>query len=69
MRKLISLVGIVLVGLAGLNALIEANRECGCRPACWCKKPVLSHFRWVLPFEHDAVSPEWKSRMVAGDRI
>ena len=26
--------------------------ECGCDAACWCKKPVLSTFRWVFPFGH-----------------
>ena len=26
--------------------------ECGCAPGCWCKKPVLSTFRWVFPFGH-----------------
>jgi hypothetical protein len=26
--------------------------ECGCDPACWCKKPVLSTFRWVFPYGH-----------------
>jgi len=25
---------------------------CGCRPDCWCKKPVLSTFRWVFPAVH-----------------
>jgi hypothetical protein len=26
--------------------------ECGCAPSCWCKRPVLSTFRWVFPFRH-----------------
>jgi hypothetical protein len=26
--------------------------ECGCGPGCWCKRPVLSTFRWVFPFGH-----------------
>ena len=26
--------------------------RCGCHPDCWCKKPVLSTFRWVFPFGH-----------------
>ena len=25
---------------------------CECRPDCWCKKPVLSTFRWVFPAGH-----------------
>jgi hypothetical protein len=23
--------------------------ECGCKPECWCKRPGLSLFRWVMP--------------------
>jgi hypothetical protein len=26
--------------------------ECGCDPTCWCKRPVLSTFRWVFPYGH-----------------
>ncbi len=25
---------------------------CGCAPTCWCKRPVLSTFRWVFPLGH-----------------
>jgi hypothetical protein len=28
--------------------------RCGCDATCWCKKPVLSTFRWVFPFGHKA---------------
>jgi len=26
--------------------------ECGCAPDCWCKRPVLSLFRWAFPYGH-----------------
>ena len=26
--------------------------HCGCAPECWCKKPVLGFFRWVIPWGH-----------------
>jgi hypothetical protein len=26
--------------------------RCQCRSDCWCKKPVLSSVRWVLPVGH-----------------
>ncbi len=26
--------------------------ECDCGPSCWCKRPVLSTFRWVFPYFH-----------------
>jgi len=35
--------------------------ECGCAPNCWCKKPVLSTFRWAFPFGHQGrqQTPGW----------
>ena len=62
MKKLLVLAGLVL-GLAAINARIDASRECGCQPDCWCKQPGLRRFRWVLPFSHKAVSPGWKRQM------
>ena len=32
--------------------------QCDCPQTCWCKKPVLSTFRWVAPFAHQM--PELK---------
>jgi hypothetical protein len=26
--------------------------ECGCKSDCWCKRPGLSFFRWVIPPRH-----------------
>jgi len=26
--------------------------RCGCAPDCWCQRPVLSTFRWALPYGH-----------------
>lgn len=26
--------------------------QCDCVPGCWCKRPILSTFRWVMPFGH-----------------
>lgn len=62
MKKLMILAGLVL-GLAAVNAAIDSMKECGCQPEFWCKQPGLRHFRWVLPFSHNAVSPQWKQRM------
>jgi len=33
---------------------------CGCRPDCWCKKPVLSTFRWAIP----AGRPQRRGRLL-----
>lgn len=37
--------------------------ECGCSDACWCKRPVLSTFRWVAPFGHVGCPAETKRAM------
>ena len=51
MKRLLLLVGLV-IGLAAINARIDATRECSCEPECWCQKPGLRHFRWMLPIGH-----------------
>ena len=56
MKKLLLLAGLLL-GLAAINARIDATRECGCQSGCWCKQAGLRHFRWILPFSHRAVFP------------
>jgi hypothetical protein len=33
-------------------------RQCGCSPDCWCKRPGLSLFRWVVPVGHRSVDSE-----------
>ena len=58
-RSLLLLAGFLL-GAALVNARIDATRECGCAPDCWCKQPGLRHFRWVLPAGHKGVPPGWK---------
>ena len=33
-------------------------RQCDCSPDCWCKKPALSLFRWVVPVGHRPIEVE-----------
>ena len=40
--------------------------SCGCRPDCWCKKPILSTFRWVFPYGHRLYSAEGKAALDSG---
>jgi len=47
-----------LVEIAGLH-------RCGCAGDCWCKRPVLSTFRWVFPYGHRAVDPREKETLAA----
>lgn len=51
MRKMFKL-ALTLGFLAGVNALVEANRECQCEDDCWCKQPGLRQFRWLIPMGH-----------------
>ena len=37
----------VIAGVEGMGAV-----RCGCAADCWCKRPILSTFRWVLPWGH-----------------
>jgi hypothetical protein len=43
--------------------------ECGCAEDCWCKRPVLSLFRWVFPDGHrgrPACGPPQAANAVSG---
>jgi hypothetical protein len=48
----------VAVALYLLTALVGKLLEaagvsrCGCSEDCWCRRPGLSVFRWVFPFNH-----------------
>ena len=37
--------------------------QCGCRPDCWCRRPLLSTFRWVFPFRHHFWTEEEKQAL------
>ena len=54
MRKLLLFAGL-LFGLAAVNAKIDSARQCSCQPECWCQKPGLRHFHWVVPIGHKDV--------------
>ena len=48
-RALMSLAAVYLL-FAVIGRFVEGMGavECGCADDCWCKRPVLSTFRWVL---------------------
>ncbi len=52
-RALVSLAGVYLL-FAVIGRFVEGMGavECGCADDCWCKRPVLSTFRWVFPWGH-----------------
>jgi hypothetical protein len=56
-RALVSLAGVYLL-FAVIGRFVEGMGavECGCADDCWCKRPVLSTFRWVFPWGHRGAS-------------
>jgi len=42
----------LLLALATRVAEGLGARKCGCAQDCWCRRPLLSAFRWVLPWPH-----------------
>jgi hypothetical protein len=53
----------VLLFLAVATRVAEAAglRRCGCAPDCWCRRPGLDLFRWVIPVGHSSVDPDEKA--------
>ena len=61
-RVLIPLLSLyLLAALIGRVSEKQGKSVCGCRSDCWCKKPVLSVFRWVFPFGHSGASADEKA--------
>ena len=50
-RAVRSVVGLYLL-FAVIGRFVEGMGavRCGCSEDCWCKRPVLSTFRWVFPW-------------------
>jgi hypothetical protein len=53
----------LLAALIGRLGEKQGRNVCGCGPDCWCKKPVLSVFRWVFPFGHRGPSADDKAAL------
>ena len=59
---MISLLSVyLLAALIGRVSEMQGRSVCGCSPDCWCKKPLLSVFRWVFPFGHSGPSADEKA--------
>jgi len=63
--KLLRRLIIGYLAIAVTMRLVEAAglQRCGCASDCWCKRPVLSTFRWVFPYGHRGVTPGEKEAM------
>jgi hypothetical protein len=67
MKRLIVRVAAVYVLFAVIGRFVEGMGavRCGCASTCWCKRPVLSTFRWVFPFRHQGATPGELARQAA----
>jgi hypothetical protein len=45
-------IGYIVLGVITLAMERAGAYECGCDPDCWCKRPGLNVFRWVVPRGH-----------------
>jgi hypothetical protein len=53
-KRVLAMFGLVFLGLAVMGHIqeISGERTCTCADDCWCKRPGLSFFRWVVPYGH-----------------
>jgi hypothetical protein len=57
----------LLIAVANKAAEAAGAMTCGCADDCWCKRPGLSVFRWVFPWDIEAPipltrRPSWTTR-------
>jgi hypothetical protein len=54
LKRLTGLLVALYILFAVIGRFVEGMGavHCGCRSDCWCKRSVLSTFRWVFPFGH-----------------
>ncbi|MDP9066759.1 MAG: hypothetical protein M3N53_00230 [Actinomycetota bacterium] len=54
MKRFVLTAALTWVGLALVGHVNERRGRltCECSGDCWCKRPPLSLFRWVLPLGH-----------------
>jgi len=54
-RRVLPLFAALYLGAALIGHARERRGAiaCECQDGCWCKKPGLRLFRWVLPLGHD----------------
>jgi len=71
MRRSLKLLlfGFLLAGFVSRGLELAGVYQCACYPECWCKRPGLSLFRWVVPrFHVGPWNPEDEARHEAASR-
>ncbi|WP_299445058.1 hypothetical protein [uncultured Phycicoccus sp.] len=52
-RAAVVAVGVYLTAAVATRAAEAAGyQQCHCSSTCWCRRPLLSAFRWVAPVGH-----------------
>lgn len=53
-KRLVASLSTLYLLFAVIGRLVERMGavQCDCSPDCWCKRPILSTFRWVFPRGH-----------------
>jgi hypothetical protein len=65
MKRVVLAAALTYVALSLFTRIQEAMglRTCTCYADCWCQKPAVGLFRWVLPrFHHEMSTDEWERR-------
>ncbi len=66
LRALLAFFGVfMLFAVASRVAEAAGFRTCGCASDCWCRRPGLNVFRWVIPLGHSALDPDEKAERAA----
>ncbi len=54
MRRSVVIAITLYLGAAVATRAAEAAgmQRCHCSASCWCRRPILSAFRWVTPVGH-----------------
>jgi len=60
MRKVLGRAAVMYLLFAVIGRFVEemGAAQCECDETCWCKRPGLSLFRWVLPVGHRVSAKE-----------
>jgi hypothetical protein len=62
MRALLAFFGVFVIAAVVLRLTeVAGMRTCGCAEDCWCRRPGLDVFRWVVPVGHSSLDPDEKA--------
>ena len=61
-RAIFAFFGVFVIAAVLLRlSEVAGMRTCGCAEDCWCRRPGLDVFRWVVPVGHSSLDPDEKA--------